>query len=148
MDLAVPPVPHRAAARYRALYALTSRRRLRFLSTEATAIEAEEVLRGRLDYPISTSAALSNTVGVSERTLRNAFADVHRESPKRYFLNQRLRAARQALSGVRRVVSVTTIATEYGSSSWARFALHITRPCSESLLRRPSAGVGWSGSRR
>ena len=34
MDLAVPPVPHRAAARYRALYALTSRRRLRFLSTE------------------------------------------------------------------------------------------------------------------
>jgi len=34
MDLAVPPVPHRGAARYRAPYALTSRRRLRFLSTE------------------------------------------------------------------------------------------------------------------
>ena len=85
-------------------------------------IEAEEVQRGRLDDPISI-AALSNTVGVSERTLRNAFADVHRESPKRYFLNQRLRAARQALSGVRRVVTVTTIATEYGFYELGRFAL-------------------------
>ena len=40
-----------------------------------------------------TIGALSRSVGVSERTLRNAFADVHRESPKRYFLNERLRTA-------------------------------------------------------
>ena len=91
-------------------------------SRQRVVIEAEEVQRGRLDDPISI-AALSNTVGVSERTLRNAFADVHRESPKRYFLNQRLRAARQALSGVRRVVTVTTIATEYGFYELGRFAL-------------------------
>ena len=49
------------------------------------------------DEPI-TIAALSEAVGVSERTLRNGFTDVYRESPKRYLVTQRLLAARQGFA--------------------------------------------------
>ena len=85
--------------------------------------DAEKVLRGHLDDPI-TIAALSQTVGVSERTLRNAFADVHRESPKRYFLNQRLQSVRQALSDTgNKAGTVTAVATDYGFYELGRFAL-------------------------
>jgi transcriptional regulator GlxA family with amidase domain len=86
-------------------------------------LEAESLLRGHFDHRI-TMSALSRSVGVSERTLRNAFADVHRESPKRYFLNERLRRAQQALSDVQGAdASVTTIATHYGFYELGRFAL-------------------------
>jgi transcriptional regulator GlxA family with amidase domain len=85
--------------------------------------DAEKVLRGHLDDPI-TIAALSQTVGVSERTLRNAFADVHRKSPKRYFLNQRLQSVRQALSDAgNKAATVTAVATDYGFYELGRFAL-------------------------
>ena len=86
-------------------------------------LEAEEVLRRHFDDPI-TIAALSHSVGVSERTLRNAFADVHHESPKRYFLHQRLLGVRQALANMHHLgATVTTIATEYGFYELGRFAL-------------------------
>jgi len=86
-------------------------------------LEAEDLLRGHLDDPI-TIGALSRSVGVSERTLRNAFADIHRESPKRYFLNERLRRAQQALTDVRGAdTTVTAIATQYGFYELGRFAL-------------------------
>jgi AraC family transcriptional regulator, ethanolamine operon transcriptional activator len=86
-------------------------------------LEVEDLLRGHLDVPI-TIGALSRSVGVSERTLRNAFADVHRESPKRYFLNERLRRAQQALSDVRCAeTTVTAVATQYGFYELGRFAL-------------------------
>ena len=85
--------------------------------------DAEKVLRGHLDDPI-TIAALSQTVGVSERTLRNAFDDVHRESPKRSFLNQRLQSVRQALSDAgNKAATVTSVATNYGFYELGRFAL-------------------------
>src|ERR1700752_2148865 len=86
-------------------------------------LETEVGLRGLLDAPITTGE-LSRTIGVSERTMRNAFADVHQESPKRYFLNERLRRARQALSNVHDdAASVTSIATQYGFYELSRFAL-------------------------
>lgn len=85
--------------------------------------DAEKILRGHLNDPI-TIAALSQTVGVSERTLRNAFADVHRESPKRYFLKQRLQSVRQVLSDAgNTVATVTAVATDYGFYELGRFAL-------------------------
>ena len=69
---------------------------------------------------------MSQTVGVSERTLRNAFADVHRKSPKRYFLNQRLQSVRQALSDAgNKAATVTAVATDYGFYELGRFALRV-----------------------
>ena len=102
-------------------------------------LEAEDLLRGHLDDPI-TIGALSKSVGVSERTLRNAFADVHRESPKRYFLNERLRRAQQALRDVRCAeTTVTAVATQYGFYELGRFALQYKAMFGESpshTLRR------------
>ena len=103
--------------------------------------DAERVLRGHLDAPI-TIAALSQTVGVSERTLRNAFVDVHRESPKRYFLKQRLQSVRQALSDAgNKAATVTAVATDYGFYELGRFALQTGRS-SGNPRRRHYAGIG------
>jgi AraC family transcriptional regulator, ethanolamine operon transcriptional activator len=113
-------------------------------------LEAEVVLRGHLDAPI-TIGELSRTLGVSERTMRNAFADVYQESPKRYFLNERLRRARQALSNVHDDgASVTSIATQYGFYELSRFALQYKALFGESpsqTLRRhrPSARLQRAG---
>ena len=99
----------------------------------------------------SPSAALSRSVGVSERTLRNAFADVHRESPKRYFLNERLRRAQQALTDVRCAgTTVTAVATQYGFYELGRFALQYKAMFGESpshTLRRhrPSTRLQHAG---
>lgn len=103
---------------------MPSHRDSSFLSSRFRVVsDAEKILRGHLNDPI-TIAALSQTVGVSERTLRNAFADVHRESPKRYFLNQRLQSVRQALSDAgNTVATVTAVATDYGFYELGRFAL-------------------------
>jgi len=102
-------------------------------------LEAEDLLRGHFDDPI-TIGALSRSVGVSERTLRNAFADVYRESPKRYFLNERLRRAQQALCNVRCAgTTVTAVATQYGFYELGRFALQYKAMFGESpshTLRR------------
>ena len=102
-------------------------------------LEAEHLLRGHLDDPI-TIGALSRSVGVSERTLRNAFVDVHRESPKRYFLNERLRRAQQALCDVRGAdTTVTAVATQHGFYELGRFALQYKAMFGESpshTLRR------------
>ena len=56
--------------------------------------------------------------------MRNAFADVHRASPKRYFLNQRLQSVRQALIDAgNKAATVTAVATDYGFYELGRFAL-------------------------
>ena len=113
-------------------------------------LEAEDLLRGHLDNPL-TIGALSRSVGVSERTLRNAFADVHRESPKRYFFNERLRRAQQALSDERCTeTTVTAVATQYGFFELGRFALKYKAMFGESpshTLRRhrPSARLQRAG---
>ena len=103
--------------------------------------DAEKVLRGHLDDPI-TIAALSQTVGVSERTLRNAFADVHRESPKRYFLNQRLQRVRQTLSGAaNKAATVTAVATDHGFYELGRLPCNTAR-ASANPRRRRYAAIG------
>jgi AraC-like DNA-binding protein len=66
---------------------------------------------------------ISRAVGVSERTLRNAFRREHGLSPKQYDVRERLQAARQALcNGGSGSDTVTTIASQYGFFELGRFA--------------------------
>ena len=65
---------------------------------------------------------ISRAVGVSERTLRNAFRRTHGLSPKQYDLRERLRAVRQALCDVSSSDTVTTVASQYGFFELGRFA--------------------------
>jgi transcriptional regulator GlxA family with amidase domain len=84
---------------------------------------AQAVLHEHADEPI-TIAALSEAVGVSERTLRNAFTDVYGQSPKQYLVTQRLLAVRQALRAATSPgMTVTGIATDHGFFELGRFAL-------------------------
>ena len=86
--------------------------------------KAQAVLQEQVaDEPIAI-AALSEAVGVSERTLRNAFTDVYRQSPKRYLVTQRLLAVRHALRAAATPgATVTGIATDHGFFELGRFAL-------------------------
>ena len=72
--------------------------------------------------------------------MRNAFADVHQESPKRYFLNQRLQSVRQTLSAAKnKAATVTAVATDHGFYELGRFALQYRARFGESpseTLRR------------
>ncbi len=87
---------------------------------------------------------LCRAAGVSERTLRNAFHDVHGLSPKQYLRRHGLEEARQALQlahGARG--AVTLVATECGFFELGRFAgayrrLFGERP-SDTLRRAPEA---------
>lgn len=65
---------------------------------------------------------ISRAVGVSERTLRNAFRRTHGVSPKQYDLRERLSAAREALCNLTAPDNVTTIASQYGFFELGRFA--------------------------
>lgn len=72
--------------------------------------------------PVAVSA-LCRAAGVSERTLRNAFHDVHGIAPKEFLLRQGLEQAHQTLlqaHGVRG--AVTRAATESGFYELGRFA--------------------------
>jgi transcriptional regulator GlxA family with amidase domain len=65
---------------------------------------------------------ISRAVGVSERTLRNAFRREHGLSPKQYDLRERLLAARHTLSSRTDAGNVTTVAGQYGFFELGRFA--------------------------
>lgn len=67
-------------------------------------------------------AHLSRVVGVSERTLRNAFRREHGVSPKQFDVRRRLDSARCALCDIAGRNTVTTIATQYGFFDLGRFA--------------------------
>src|SRR5690349_15069081 len=82
---------------------------------------AEQLLRCRAQpLPI---AQVSHIVGVSERSLRNAFNAVRGMSPKRFVIQDRLHEVRRALTdrGATRA-TVTDIATEHGFFELGRFA--------------------------
>ena len=89
-------------------------------------------------------ADLCRAAGVSERTLRNAFHDVHGLSPKQYLLRHGLEEARHALQLARGARgAVTVVATECGFFELGRFAgayrqLFGERP-SDTLRRVPEA---------
>jgi len=88
----------------------------------ALVARAVNLLRDHLSEPV-TMAELSRLAGVSERTLRAAFHDVLGRSPKQYAIDERLRAAREALSAADpETTTVTDIATAYGFFELGRFA--------------------------
>jgi transcriptional regulator GlxA family with amidase domain len=93
---------------------------------------AQAVLQEHADEPM-TIGALSEAVGVSERTLRNAFTDVFSQSPKRYLVTQRLLAVRHALRAAATPgATVTGIATDHGFFELGRFALRYKAAFGES----------------
>jgi len=80
---------------------------------------AEEVYRSHVGDPVSI-AELSSLVGVSERSLRNAFYDVYTTSPKRYLKLWQLHQVRRELRAAH--ASVTDVATLHGFFELGRFA--------------------------
>jgi AraC-like DNA-binding protein len=83
---------------------------------------AEHFVREHIGEPISI-ARLSTVVGVSERSLRNAFYDVYTTSPKRYLKIRQLHRARHALRAADGgPATVTTVATFHGFFELGRFA--------------------------
>ena len=83
---------------------------------------AEAYVRAHLDQPIPL-ARLCRLVGVSERSLRNAFYSVHGISPKRWMVAERLQGAQIALREPRDMsITVTGVATGYGFFQLGRFA--------------------------
>jgi len=82
---------------------------------------------------------LCQMVGLSERSLRNAFYDVRGIAPKRSLLSERLHGARKALCGAAgRRTTVTGIATDYGFFELGRFA----RAYREMFGEAPSMTLG------
>ena len=84
---------------------------------------AEAYLRAHIDTHIPV-ARLSHVLGVSERSLRNAFYAVHGMGPKRWILAERLEGVHRVLRQDRsRPVTVTGVATDYGFNELGRFAV-------------------------
>jgi len=82
---------------------------------------ASDLLRDHVAEGVRIGA-ISRAVGVSERTLRNAFHHEHGLSPKQYDVRERLEAARRALCEVRASETVTSIASQFGFFELGRFA--------------------------
>jgi transcriptional regulator GlxA family with amidase domain len=92
---------------------------------------AEAYMRAHIGAPMPLSR-VCRIVGLSERSLRNAFYGVRGMSPKRYMLVERLQGARRALSdSSSRPVTVTSIATDYGFYELGRFAATYKRAFGE-----------------
>ena len=81
---------------------------------------AEEFFRTHVSEGVSV-AKLSSVVGVSERSLRNAFYDVYTTSPKRYMKLWQLHQVRRALRAAGGA-TVTEVATCHGLYELGRFA--------------------------
>jgi len=82
----------------------------------------EAYVRGHAGIAIPLSE-LCRIVGLSERSLRNAFYEVRGASPKRCLRGDRLQDARQALRrAVANETTVTGVATELGFFELGRFA--------------------------
>ena len=85
-------------------------------------------------------AALSHTLGVSERTLRKAFNNTYGLPPCRHLRMLRLFQVRRALlSAHDQVVTVTEIATSFGFAELGRFSVEYRKVFGESpsvTLRR------------
>jgi transcriptional regulator GlxA family with amidase domain len=83
---------------------------------------AEAYVRAHLDSPVPVSR-LCRLVGRSERTLREAFRDVHGMGPKRWEVGERLKAVRRVLTRPGQPpTTVTLAATAHGFYDLGRFA--------------------------
>jgi len=102
-----------------------SQRRTR-ACTRASRRQAVERTEAYLQTQAGTAipiAELCRIVGLSERSLRNAFYDVRGVGPKRSLLDRRLQDARRALrNAVPNQTTVTTVAADHGFFELGRFA--------------------------
>src|SRR3954453_17139843 len=101
----------------------TAARRLGATASHRETVEqAEAYLRAHLDAPMRVSS-LSRMVGLSERSLRDAFYSVRGVSPKRWLLAERLDRARRALrAGGSTNLRAPGVATNFGFYELGRFA--------------------------
>ena len=91
-------------------------------SHRAAVAHAEAHFRAHMDTPMSVST-LCETVGLSERGLRDAFYRVRGMGPKQWMLAERLRCVRRVLSEERSgLITVTSVATDFGFFELGRFA--------------------------
>ena len=106
---------------------------------------AEMLAFADLDKPLHV-AALSSTLGVSERTLRKAFNNTYGVPPCRHLRMLRLSQVRRALSSAHdQVVTVTEIATRFGFAELGRFSVEYRKVFGESpsvTLRRAFRSIG------
>jgi transcriptional regulator GlxA family with amidase domain len=98
-------------------------RRLGLTRARQDAVErAEAHLRAHIKNPTRVSS-LCRIVGLSERSLRDAFYSVRGMSPTRWMLNERLQSVRRALTeGDSALITVTGVAINYGFFELGRFA--------------------------
>ena len=98
-------------------------RRLGLTRARQDAVErAEAYLRAHIKNPTRVSS-LCRIVGLSERSLRDAFYSVRGMSPTQWMLNERLQSVRRALTdGDSALITVTGVATNYGFFELGRFA--------------------------
>jgi transcriptional regulator GlxA family with amidase domain len=91
-------------------------------SRQDTVERAENYLRAHLDTHVPLPR-LCRVVGVSERSLRNAFYAVHGIGPKRWMLAERLEGVRRALRAVGSAsITITDVAIDHGFNELGRFA--------------------------
>jgi transcriptional regulator GlxA family with amidase domain len=108
------------------------------------ALRAEAWLRQNLSEP-PTIAALSEAVGVSERTLHEAFRAHMETTPKAYLKTLRLNAARDSLLEGREGRRVTDVALDWGFLHFGWFSQDYRRLFGETpsqTLRRVRLGCG------
>ena len=100
-----------------------SPRRLGAARVRQEAVErAEAHLRAHIKNPTRVSS-LCRIVGLSERSLRDAFYSVRGMSPTQWMLNERLQSVRRALTdGDSALITVTGVAINYGFFELGRFA--------------------------
>ena len=98
-------------------------RRLGLTRARQDAVErAEAYLRAHIKNPTRVSS-LCRIVGLSERSLRDAFYSVRGMSPTQWMLNERLQSVRRALTdGDSALITVTGVAINYGFFELGRFA--------------------------
>jgi transcriptional regulator GlxA family with amidase domain len=93
---------------------------------------AEKLALAYVDKPLQVSA-LSRALGVSERTLRKLFNEIHGRPPSRHLRMLRLSQVRGALLSSRgQLVTVTEIATDFGFGELGRFSVEYRKVFGES----------------
>jgi AraC family ethanolamine operon transcriptional activator len=118
------------------------------LSAEEIVARAEAYFRACDGMPVSL-AAISRKIGLSERSLRNAFYGVRGMSPTQFVRQQRLLSVRRALSD-RQVArpTVTGVAVSHGFYELGRFAAAYRKAFgeapSETLRRHTTSQTGAS----
>ena len=94
--------------------------------------KAETLALAYNDRPLQVPS-LSRALGVSERTLRKLFNEIHGRPPSRHLRMLRLSQVRRALLSARgHLVTVTEIATDFGFTELGRFSVEYRKVFGES----------------